>query len=131
IGSPSSEELESAAQRRGLIPGSAEHAPTSQYTIPGRNAFPLPGAIDPSIYRVGPGDVLLLQFWGRLTQSTPIEVGPEGTIMVPNGGTMRVDGLTLTEVKSQVLARLRGRFIGVNQDLRLARPRVFRVYLTG
>jgi protein involved in polysaccharide export with SLBB domain len=87
--------------------------------------------VDPAIYRVGPGDVLLLQFWGRLSQSVPLEVSPEGTLMVPNGGTLIVNGRTLTDVRADVLAKLRGRFIGVNMDLRLARPRIFRIYATG
>lgn len=116
---------------RGLLSTSGERGVTALYGIPGRNAFPLSGPIDPATYRVGPGDVLLLQFWGRLTQSTPLEIGPEGTIMVPSGGTVPVDGMTLLQVREEVLRRLRGRFVGVNMDLRLARPRIFRLYATG
>lgn len=120
---------------RDLVTGERT-APSSEtgstlYQIPGRNTFPLAGPVDPATYRVGPGDLLLLQFWGRVSQSLALEVNPEGTLMVPNGGTVRVDGRTLAEVRDEVLARLKGRFIGVNMDLRLARPRMFRVYATG
>jgi protein involved in polysaccharide export with SLBB domain len=125
----------SRSSDRDLVTG--EHtAPSSEtgstlYQIPGRNSFPLAGPVDPATYRVGPGDLLLLQFWGRMSQSVALEVSPEGTLMVPNGGTVRVDGRTLSDVRDEVLARLKGRFIGVNMDLRLARPRMFRVYATG
>jgi polysaccharide export outer membrane protein len=44
---------------------------------------------------------------------------------------MRVDGRTLADVRDDLLSRMRGQFKGVNMDLRLARPRMFRVYLTG
>lgn len=114
---------------RGTAPSSERGS--TLYSIPGRNALPLAGPIDPKVYRLGPGDVLLLQFWGRLSQSVPLEVSPEGTLMVPNGGTVPVNDRTLSAVREDVLSRLRGRFVGVNMDLRLARPRVFRVYATG
>jgi protein involved in polysaccharide export with SLBB domain len=90
-----------------------------------------PGAVDAKVYRVGPGDALLLQLWGRVSRSIPIEVGPEGTVLIPGAGPIKVDGRTLAEVKEELLNRLRGQFRGVNMDLRLARARVFRVYLTG
>ena len=111
--------------------GSDERGASALYGIPGRNALSLPGPVDPRIYLVGPGDLLLLQLWGRVSRSVPLEVGPEGTIMIPGAGTMNLEGRTLSEVREQVLTRVRSQFRGVNMDLRLARPRSFRVYLTG
>ncbi len=91
----------------------------------------LPGPIDPDVYRVGPGDVLQLQLWGKVSRVLALEVGPEGRILVPGSGTLKVDGRTLRQVREAVLDLLREQFHGVNMDVRLARPRVFRVYLTG
>jgi polysaccharide biosynthesis/export protein len=95
------------------------------------HSIQLPGAVDAKIYRLGPGDALLLQLWGRVSRSIPIEVGPEGIVLVPGAGPLRVDGRTLADVREDVLRRLRGQFRGVSMDLRLARARVFRVYITG
>jgi len=94
-------------------------------------AIPLPGSLDPDVYRVGPGDVLLLQLWGKVSRTLTLEVGPEGVILLPGAGNVRVDGKTLREVRTSVLGILKDQFHGVSMDLRLARPRTFRVYVTG
>lgn len=91
----------------------------------------LSGPVDPAVYRVGPGDLLILHLWGRVSRTISIEVGPEGTVVVPGAGTVRVDSRTLQDVREELLAKLRGQFRGVEMDLRLGRPRTFRVYLTG
>jgi len=89
------------------------------------------GPIDPDNYRVGPGDVLQLQLWGRVSRSWQLTVGPEGTVIVPGSGTVQVSGRTLTDVRAEVLASVRSQFHGVSMDMRLSRPRQFIVYLTG
>lgn len=91
----------------------------------------LAGPVDPQTYRVGPGDVLLLQIWGKVTRTVPIEVGPEGTTLIPGSALVRVAGLTLAEVRADLLERMSRQYRGVSMDVRLARPRSFRVYLTG
>ena len=91
----------------------------------------LSGAIDPKEYIVGPGDVMLLLLWGKVSRSMTLEVGPEGVILLPGAGTFRVDGMKLADVQVQVIERMKREFRGVNMDLRLVRPRQFRVYLTG
>jgi polysaccharide biosynthesis/export protein len=92
---------------------------------------PLAGPVDAATYRVGPGDVLQLQLWGRVSRNLLLEVGPEGVMLLPGAGTLRVHGLTLAQVRAEVLERMRAEFRGVNMDLRLARPRTYRIYLTG
>ncbi len=80
---------------------------------------------------MGPGDVLLLQIWGKVSRNITLEIGPEGRILVPGSGSLKVDGHTVRQVREAVLALMRDQFKGVNMDVRLARPRVFRIYLTG
>ena len=111
--------------------GPGEQGAAALFLLPGRNLQILPGPVAPEIYRLGPGDILLLNLWGRVSRSVPIEVSPEGTIMVPEVGTVRVAGRTLEAVSGEVLALLSTRYRGVSMDVRLARPRSFRVYLTG
>jgi protein involved in polysaccharide export with SLBB domain len=91
----------------------------------------LAGAINPKEYIVGPGDVLMLLLWGKVSRSMTLEVGPEGVVLLPGAGTFRVDGLTLAEVQRQLLERMAREFRGVNMDVRLVVPRQFRVYVTG
>jgi protein involved in polysaccharide export with SLBB domain len=89
------------------------------------------GPVDPAIYRMGPGDLLFLHLWGQVTLNIPLEVGPEGTVLLPDEGLVSVAGRTLADVRADLLARMHRRYRGVNMELRLARPRAFRIYLTG
>jgi protein involved in polysaccharide export with SLBB domain len=99
---------------------------------PARPAVPvLAGPVDPHIYRIGPGDVLQLQLWGRLSRSWLLTVNPEGAILLPGSGGVRVDGRTLASVRGEILRRVQSQFSGVNMDVQLAQPRTFRLYLTG
>lgn len=120
------------------IPGGDEglQLPTllgrSSEETPVRSApLPIAGPVDPNVYLVGPGDVLQIQMWGATTHNWTLQVGPEGYIMIPGSGTIMVSERTLANVRSSVLNSLRNRFRGVNMDMRLARPRIFNVYLTG
>jgi protein involved in polysaccharide export with SLBB domain len=94
-------------------------------------AMRLPGAVVPAAYRIGAGDLLQLTLWGGVTRTIPIEVTPEGSVLLPTAGPMMVDGKTLRDVREQILKRLRPEFRGVNIDVQLVRPRQFLVYVTG
>ncbi len=120
----------SSATVRTLL-GPDETAAAGLYQLPLGRTVTLPGPVDPATYRVGPGDVLLLQMWGKLSRSVPIEVGPEGTVLVPGAAVVHVAGRPLGDVRTEVLELMGKRYRDVNMDLRLARPRTFRVYLTG
>ncbi|MFN8587555.1 MAG: SLBB domain-containing protein [Candidatus Eisenbacteria bacterium] len=96
-----------------------------------RTPVPLPGPIDPATYRVGPGDVFRLSIAGPLTREVLLTVGPEGTLALPGAGTLVVRDRTLAQVRLQVLERVRRDIRGADLDLRLERPRTFRVYVTG
>lgn len=113
----------------GSAPGLSEGI--TEGWAPGRMGTVLSGAVDPKVYRVGPGDVLQLQMWGRVTRSITLEVGPEGVILLPGLGTVVVNQHTLERVSEDILRRMHSEFRGVNMDLRLLRPRQFRIYLTG
>jgi polysaccharide export outer membrane protein len=87
--------------------------------------------VDPNAYVVGPGDVFTLTLSGRVSESNMVTVGPEGDMMVPGVGVVRVGGLKLNEVRRKVLHWLEEEFRGVRIDLQLARVRMMRVYVTG
>ena len=91
----------------------------------------LAGPVDPAVYRVGPGDLLVLHLWGQVTRNIPLEVGPEGAVLLPDEGLVSVAGHTLADVRGDILARMHRRYRYVKMELRLSRPRTFRVYLTG
>jgi polysaccharide biosynthesis/export protein len=117
------------------VPGMPDQTPTmlaQRREASGLVELPaMSGPVDAATYRLGPGDVLRLQMWGRVSTSSMLQVGPEGAVIVPGFGTMQVSGRTLADVRHELIGKLQTRFRGVNMDLRLARPRTFFVYVTG
>jgi polysaccharide export outer membrane protein len=49
------------------------------------------------IHRIGPGDALSLQVWGRPELTTKLVVGPDGVVTVPISGSLRLEALTRDE----------------------------------
>lgn len=93
--------------------------------------MPMAGTIDPARYRLGPGDMLRLSLFGPISRQSAIVVAPEGTLILPDIGSVKVAGLTLDEARQAVGTRIRGALRGVGIELQLIVPRSFRVYLTG
>jgi protein involved in polysaccharide export with SLBB domain len=90
-----------------------------------------PGAVDPTEYVVGPGDVFLLNLTGSVTHAFTLPVGPEGTLFLPAIGSVNLAGLTLAQARTEVLHRIAAQYRGVTADFRLTQARTMQVYLTG
>jgi protein involved in polysaccharide export with SLBB domain len=106
-------------------------SPAADPAVVASGTVPLSGPVDPASYRVGPGDVLQLSISGPLTRDVLLTVGPEGTLSLPGAGAIVVRDRTLAQVRALVLERLRRDIRGAEIDVRLDRPRTFRVYVTG
>ena len=108
--------------------------PTRSSLFPSRTGALLlsqPGAVDPKLYRLGPGDVLQLNLWGRVVRSIALEVSPEGKVFLPGSEPLQVAGQTLEWARQQAIRLTSATFRGVSTDLRLVRLRTFKVYLSG
>ena len=91
----------------------------------------LEGAVDVNKYIVGPNDIFSLGIWGVINQPLPIIVSPEGSLIVPSVGEIKVSGLTLAEAKQKVIDGVKKRYISANITLTLISPRRFTVMVTG
>lgn len=91
----------------------------------------LEGAVDADKYTVGPNDIFSLGVWGIVNQPLPIAVSPEGSVIIPSVGEVNVNGLTLREAKSKVIAAVKKRYISAEISLTLVSPRRFLVNVTG
>jgi protein involved in polysaccharide export with SLBB domain len=89
------------------------------------------GPVDPAKYVLGPGDVLQLELWGRVTRTALFEVSPDGKIFLTGAGPLQVAGRTLAWTQERAAERVAATFRGVQADLRLVRLRTFRVYVAG
>lgn len=119
-----SDDAGSAAPR---MPGSDQPPPAGVEHVSNHVTLP----VDAQSYRLGPGDLLQLNYSGRLSRSQSLPIGPEGTAFIPGWGVLRLGGLTLAEARQLVDQRLGTELRGVQLDLELVRVRMLRVYLTG
>jgi protein involved in polysaccharide export with SLBB domain len=89
------------------------------------------GPIDPARYLLGPGDILELGLWGRVSRNILLTVSPEGTVFLPGAGPLAVSGQNLEWARQRILERVGRTFRGVNAEVRLVQLRTFKVYLSG
>ncbi len=91
----------------------------------------LAGPVDEDIYLLGPGDVLSLE---RATPSILVQMIPvdaEGALYIPDLGRRVVAGRSLASVRLEILRDLKKFFPTSRIEMRLIRPRAFKVFLLG
>lgn len=95
------------------------------------NLVPLEGTIDASKYIVGPNDLFTLGLYGFINQQVPLYVSPEGTVVIPTVGEVKVADITLAEARSRVVAAVKKRYYSSDVSFTLTMPRTFIVKVTG
>lgn len=82
-------------------------------------------------YVLGPGDELVIDYWGASTQHIQRSVDREGRIAVPEAGTLVVAGRTLGEAQQMIHQLLARQLRGINVDVTLGKLRSVRAYIVG
>ncbi len=110
-------------------------------TLPvfGRNLFQRPpAAFAPgdqipatSDYVVGPGDQVLLRFWGPETFNSQLTVDTGGTIYVPKVGSIHVAGLRYDQLEQHIRQEVSRIYRNFNLSVNLGHLRSIRVYVVG
>ena len=92
-------------------PGRAAQSGASplEFLASDNESFPTDNVVDPQVYQVGPGDVLLLQLVGTLSGEYPLMVSPESMLMLPRIGRISVLDMNLADVRDSVEALYRAR----------------------
>lgn len=85
----------------------------------------------PSEYNVGPGDVIKIQLYGKENQDHSLTISRDGNLQLPEMGPMSVIGLSFDELKSQVIDRIKQRYLGVEVSVSLGELRSIRVLIAG
>jgi len=112
--------------------GSIISLPTgTEDVIAKTRAVPMEGAIDPATYTLGPSDVLLVALWGPLSFAQQLTVTPEGTLIIPTVGELKVAGMSLADTKVEVSRVVRKKYIAGEVSVTLMSPREFVVRLRG
>jgi protein involved in polysaccharide export with SLBB domain len=118
---------------RSADPGARASLPTLSRPAPGAfyDVGPQEEAVDATTYVVGPGDQLVLHFWGGQNFSHRVQVDSQGRLFVNNVGYVAAMGLTLAALEKSVVAKLKRPYPKLNAGLTLVRPRHFLVHVAG
>ena len=104
----------------------------TQQTQPVPTNLPaLDAPVNPAIYVVGPSDVFAVSIWTSPPVTMTAAVTPEGTLIVPTVGEVRVAGLSLADAKKKLLAEIRKRYITGEPTVTLSIPRPIIVRVSG
>ncbi|HKD80905.1 MAG TPA: SLBB domain-containing protein [Candidatus Angelobacter sp.] len=95
-----------------------------------KDNVPLSIPIGPD-YVLGPGDEMVIDYWGSSTQHIQRAVDREGRIALPEAGTLVVAGRTLGEAQQMVQRMLGQQLRGISVDVTLGKLRSVRVFVVG
>ncbi len=82
-------------------------------------------------YVLGPGDELVIDYWGSSSQHIQRAVDREGRVAIPEAGTIVVAGRTLGEAQQMVERMLARQLRGINVDVTLGKLRTVRAFIVG
>ena len=100
---------------------------TTQYPA---SQFALESVVNPDRYIVGPSDVIVVNIWINPPLVFNLIVTPEGTLIVPTVGEVKVFDLSLTSVKEKIVSAVRKQYTRGEVSVTLVKPRpiIVRVY---
>ncbi len=85
----------------------------------------------PVDYRLGPGDMLVVNVWGRVDKTYELIVDREGKIFLPVAGAVVVWGLNLEQASARVRSQLATVYSNFKVNVMMGRVRSIRVYVYG
>ena len=91
----------------------------------------LEGTIDPDKYFVGPSDKIAVNIWISPPVSFVLTVTPEGTLIMPSVGEVKISDKTLTESKELIIKAIKKKYIANDVSVTLIQPRPIIVTVTG
>jgi polysaccharide export outer membrane protein len=85
----------------------------------------------PSDYVIGPGDIIVVQLFGKDNIEHHLTVARDGTIKFPSLGPVSVAGQTFSHMQSTLKERVEHQFIGVKASITMGSLRAIRVFVLG
>jgi protein involved in polysaccharide export with SLBB domain len=82
-------------------------------------------------YVIGPGDELVVEYWGNTSQRLQLIVDREGRVVLPEAGSVVVAGRSLDEAQQSIARLLMRQFRGISVDVTLGKLRNVRIYVVG
>jgi protein involved in polysaccharide export with SLBB domain len=82
-------------------------------------------------YVLGPGDKLTIRLWGGTTQTIMRTVDRDGTLFLPEAGSLQVAGLALGKAQAVIEGELKRQFRDAQVSVVVSELRSVRVYVVG
>ena len=82
-------------------------------------------------YIIGPGDSFNISLWGRIERFYQAEVDRNGEITLPKIGTLKVWGLTFSELRKYLLRKFSRHYKGFHMNVVMGRLRTIRAFVIG
>jgi protein involved in polysaccharide export with SLBB domain len=103
----------------------------TQTTATQQPGIALESTIDPDRYFVGPSDIIAVNIWTSPPVNLSLTVTPEGTLIIPAVGEVRVSDMTLSAAKQKILAEVKKKYILGQTTVTLVSPRPIIVMVSG
>jgi protein involved in polysaccharide export with SLBB domain len=100
-------------------------------TLVQQQGVALEATIDPEKYFVGPSDMIAVNIWMSPPMNFTLTVTPEGTLIIPTIGEVKVSDLTLTHARERILQEAHKKYLAVEITTTLIKPRPIIVTVTG
>ncbi|HLW52684.1 MAG TPA: SLBB domain-containing protein [Candidatus Angelobacter sp.] len=84
-----------------------------------------------SDYVIGPGDELVVEYWGNSSQRMQLTVDREGRVVMPDAGAVMVAGRTLGDAQQSIQRQLTRQLRGITVDVTMGKLRTVRIYVVG
>jgi len=82
-------------------------------------------------YVLGPGDALVLNLWGSISQRLTRTIDRQGQIALPEAGPITITGSTIEQAQQSIKQALSSQFKDIHVEISLGRLRSVRVYVVG
>jgi polysaccharide export outer membrane protein len=96
-----------------------------------RNVAPVAGIPVPTNYRIGPGDNIIVQLFGKRNVEYKLVVTRDGNILVPEYGPVKVAGITFDEAEHLISEGFERRVIGARVVVTMGQLRSLQIRLAG
>ena len=120
-------------------PDKTEEVETRARTRYGRALFsrdvstfaPTDDAPVPESYRLGVGDQLVVQLFGKENEQLNLQIGRSGDVSFPKLGSITLSGLTFEDARDLINTRVEQQLIGVDAIVSMGRLRAINVFMAG
>jgi len=85
----------------------------------------------PENYRLGVGDQLIVQMFGKDNEQLNLQVGRNGDVVFPKLGSITLSGLTFEDARELIKTRVSQQLIGVEVTVTMGRLRAINIFMAG